>query len=589
MAWEADEETFGPGGGWVINDAGERVADPYGSQSPDAGAPSPVEAMPGPSAANPLAVMPGPKAQLRAAMTGGDKQTGSDLDAATQAYVQQMNDLSDAPQTVVKSIVDSMPGPGNTGTATENRGGATIPKLPEAKRGAVGDQVLGVQSIGGGTETTNEHDSSSSTKGYSAKDRERLEQGYTGAEGAEGEAFAAEQARQRGEEAKQSAQQQELDEQIRKERLANALEMKRVQSEKAETERRLSDTADFKPDRGRLFHSAGFTISAAISAMAGGWLMGQGLTGGKNPYLDNILGMVNDDANDQVRTNSAVYQELSRRLGSTEAARHELKERMLLNAKADMDNRAAKAATQTAIAGHAAAQKAFDAQIARAHIEKIKALTPEVTQSQSQRSSNVTKSGPLQVMFGAIKAGEESPQTLLLAAQQYDRNPEKATAEGMKLPDYSSKMGDISDQKRLTQKLRDYAENGTLQKVSGFFGEMKPTRLLDKNEQEALRTLNTLRVQMLMSLPREPNSQKTQDEVANILKPTTPEDIPNVIQYLEQTNAARERNINNATSIGVRGRYAVSSGLVDAQGNVGGLPPMRRVDTTRPVPDKEPR
>lgn len=99
-----------------------------------------------------------------------------------------------------------------------------------------------------------------------------------------------------------------------------------------QTSARLEEAAKFQPDRTALFKGDNgvlFGISAAVSAMAGGWLMGQGLTGGKNPYLDSVMRMIDDNARDQVESNSMVYQELTKRLGSAEAAKRELKARML--------------------------------------------------------------------------------------------------------------------------------------------------------------------------------------------------------------------------------------------------------------------
>ena len=98
-----------------------------------------------------------------------------------------------------------------------------------------------------------------------------------------------------------------------------------------ETQTALEETAKFKPDRTALFHGDNgtlFGISAAVAAMAGGWLMGQGLTGGKNPYLETVMRMIDENANDQIQANSQVYQELTRRLGTAEAAKRELKARM---------------------------------------------------------------------------------------------------------------------------------------------------------------------------------------------------------------------------------------------------------------------
>lgn len=168
-----------------------------------------------------------------------------------------------------------------------------------------------------------------------------------------------------------------------------------------ETSARLEDAAKFKPDRTQLFQGDTgllFGISAAVAAMAGGWLMGQGLTGGKNPYLDTVLRMIDDNANDQIAANSQVYQELTRRLGSAEAAKRELKARMAeaLNQTIEAKGRFEKA--DLVQRGAAVAMADVQKEVAKNRLEAAKLTGQTTTKTVQSRTQMVAN--PAAMPFG---------------------------------------------------------------------------------------------------------------------------------------------------------------------------------------------
>jgi hypothetical protein len=169
-----------------------------------------------------------------------------------------------------------------------------------------------------------------------------------------------------------------------------------------ETSKRLEETAKFKPDRTALFKGdkgALFGISAGIAAMAGGFLMGlQG--GGKNPYLDAILGMVDDNARDQIESNSLVYQELTKRLGSAEAAKRELKARMLGAVNDTIEAQARFEKSELVQKGSAGVMARVQAEQAKNNLEREKLVARNVqtsVQRKSQMIPNIAATGGIDI------------------------------------------------------------------------------------------------------------------------------------------------------------------------------------------------
>lgn len=208
-----------------------------------------------------------------------------------------------------------------------------------------------------------------------------------------------------------------------------------------ETQTALEETAKFKPDRTALFHGDNgtlFGISAAVAAMAGGWLMGQGLTGGKNPYLETVMRMIDENANDQIQANSQVYQELTRRLGTAEAAKRELKARMYeaVNTTIEAQSRFNKA--QLVQQGAAGVMAEVQKEAARNRLEAAK-LTGQ-TKTKTVQSQTRMVANPMAMPFGIDPSDPKQAariervgmlDALLREAESLDKSGELAANTGL--------------------------------------------------------------------------------------------------------------------------------------------------------------
>lgn len=169
----------------------------------------------------------------------------------------------------------------------------------------------------------------------------------------------------------------------------------------AETDRRMQAAADWKPDRAAFFkgeNGAARGILAAIAVIAGGWMQGRGQTS-TNQFLPFIMKMIDDDVEDQIRTNSANIQFLREQKGDLKAAGIELKQRMWQSVDAELQAKGAAAAArdpsaQAAIEAYKSKRAADDA---RLDAEKRTAIERNVSRSVSRVTSPAAMAAPAAV------------------------------------------------------------------------------------------------------------------------------------------------------------------------------------------------
>jgi hypothetical protein len=310
-----------------------------------------------------------------------------------------------------------------------------------------------------------------------------------------------------------------------------------------ETTARLDASARFKPDRTALFNGdkgAAFGISAAISAMAGGWLMGQGLTGGRNPYLDAVLNMIEDNANDQIAANGRVYQELSQRLGDTKAAKAALKAKMLeaVDQTIDAQSRFQKAGTVQR--GAAATKAQVQAEIAKNNLEAAK-LTGKTVSSTVQRKQSMAPNP-------AIGIDVTNPQ-------EYQR------------------VGKVASLQNLAAEAQGLADSGALAENVGFFDEAGNWVAGAFNARDP-KQARVERVRAMWELVNradwssEPNGQAVQERLAGIGWPKNDSEIPLFLQSVREA-------LNTADP---GGRYRIAA---RAMGNQPNAPEQKRFPIVR--------
>lgn len=376
--WVPNESLYGPGGGDHINDLGESTPDPYGALRPlqFAGAP-----MGTPGAAQIGGVSPVASSNP-AAEIATDRTTGSDSNGALGA--------------VGGAVRAVLPG----ATPDTSNAGAGPPDPAQVKAGSPHDSGMQPAPLPppeppglGGPKTESEHTSEDSSTGLSAKDRSTQEAGIGSARTARQAANAAQ--------VQQASDAATLEQARGAEGLANAAQAIKDNADKIavqehvlnQVDEKLKAGADWRPDRTELFHGdpgAVFGISAAVAAMAGGWLMGQGLTGGKNPYLDAIVSMINENANDQVRKNSAIMQQLIDHKGDVKAAVAELKQRQLAQVGIMAQAQARKDNGDLMQKGTAALTTQLAAQDAQWENDQRKALMQSITHKTADHLKRIT-------------------------------------------------------------------------------------------------------------------------------------------------------------------------------------------------------
>lgn len=156
----------------------------------------------------------------------------------------------------------------------------------------------------------------------------------------------------------------------------------------ADVDKRMQAASDWQPDRKNMFgFGAGRGLAAAVAIIAGGWMQGRGQTS-TNQFLPFVMKMIDEDVNDQVRTNSANIQFLREQKGDIKAAAAELKKRQLMLVDSELQAKAAAAAAkdpsvQTAIEAYkstsAAKQAEWDAQQRTALERTVTEQTSHVT------------------------------------------------------------------------------------------------------------------------------------------------------------------------------------------------------------------
>jgi len=269
-----------------------------------------------------------------------------------------------------------------------------------------------------------------------------------------------------------------------------------------QTSERLDAAAKFKPDRTALFkgdNGALFGISAAVAAMAGGFLMG--LQGQKeNPYLKAILGMIDDNARDQVESNSMVYQELTKRLGSAEAAKKELKARMLGAVSDTIDAQARFEKSELVQKGSAGIMSQVQAEQAKNNLEREKLVARNVSTTVQKKTAMV---------------------------------PNPAATGGIDLSDPKeyAKVGKVQAVANFAADVESLAKTGELAASVGFFDEKfdyvaDSLRVRSPGAAKVDALKAKWELMMRSDWASEPNGQETQRRLSTISFPRSDAEIP---------------------------------------------------------------
>lgn len=171
--------------------------------------------------------------------------------------------------------------------------------------------------------------------------------------------------------------QAELEREVKDGQAKHAIEQKQIFDRRKTVEDRIATVANQEPDRRRAFPTGFGGVMTFIGAIAGGML--QGLQGGSNPTLDALMRRLDEDVEQQRLTQSEQLKELTRQLGSIDAAEDMLRAKQKEIVLKETEARLLGSQNKVAPAQIDAFRKRMNAEISRHRIDALTKLERDLT------------------------------------------------------------------------------------------------------------------------------------------------------------------------------------------------------------------
>jgi len=170
----------------------------------------------------------------------------------------------------------------------------------------------------------------------------------------------------------------ELEREVKDAQAKQALEQKQIFARRAKVEQKIADVSNQEPDRHRAFPTGFGAVATFIGAVAGGML--QGLNGGgSNPTLDALMHRLDEDVRQQRLTQSEQLKDLTRQLGSIDAAEDMLRAKQKEIVLKETEARLLGSQNKVAPAQIDAFRKRMNAEISRHRIDALTKLERDMT------------------------------------------------------------------------------------------------------------------------------------------------------------------------------------------------------------------
>lgn len=169
----------------------------------------------------------------------------------------------------------------------------------------------------------------------------------------------------------------EMEKQIREQNAANAIQQKIQMDRRKKVEERIAAVSAQEPDRNRSFPTGWNLVATFAGAIAGGML--QGLQGGSNPVLDALNHKLDEDVKQQRLTQGAMLTDLTRQLGSVDAAEDMLRAKQKEVVLKEVEARLLGGQNKVAPAQIQAFRSRMNAEITRHKVDAITKLDRDLT------------------------------------------------------------------------------------------------------------------------------------------------------------------------------------------------------------------
>ncbi len=351
----------------------------------------------------------------------------------------------------------------------------------------------------------------------------------------------------------QDAQRLQMEREVSEARAKQAIEQKQVFERRQRVERKIAEVSAQEPDRHRALPKWK-TTSALIGSIAGGMLAG--LTNGQyqNQTLNAMENHLDADVKEQRETQSLMIKELTRQLGSVDAAEDMLRAKQKELVVKELDARLLGSKTKVDQAKLDAFKSRMQADIARHRVDALTKLERDET------IKEVNQPGSAPVAFNAENYRARS-------LQQY------ANENGIPVKDAHKQWvaynKDFKDRANLRQglatvqrALAKYEADGDVAGL-GVLGKNVPNAIAGKDAKEVRQLLGGLTAQYLKNIS---GAAVTEQEYArtieNIQGAGTYDEVKRGLGMLEQsvTSADQESETENPTFFRLRGELQTLSG-----------------------------
>ncbi len=168
-----------------------------------------------------------------------------------------------------------------------------------------------------------------------------------------------------------------MEREVKEAQAKQAIEQKQLYTRRVKAESKIAQVSAQEPDRNRAFPTGFSAVATFIGAIAGGML--QGLQGGSNPTLDALMHRLDEDVRQQRLTQSEQLKDLTRQLGSIDAAEDMLRAKQKEVVLKETEARLLGSQNKIAPAQIEAFRKRMGAEIARHRIDALTKLERDMT------------------------------------------------------------------------------------------------------------------------------------------------------------------------------------------------------------------
>jgi hypothetical protein len=350
----------------------------------------------------------------------------------------------------------------------------------------------------------------------------------------------------------QEAQRLEMEREVREARAKQAVEQKQVFERRQRVERRIAEVSAQEPDRHRALPQWK-TTSALLGSIAGGMLAG--LTGGayQNQTLNAMERHLENDVKEQRETQSLMIKELTRQLGSIDAAEDMLRAKQKEIVLKELDARLLGSKTKVDQAKLDAFRSRMQADIAR---HRVDALT-KLERDETIKEVNTPGSAPV-----AFSAENYRARSLQQYASENGLDPKVAHQQWTQYnKDFKDRATLRAGLDTVERAIAQYEASGDVAGL-GVLGKQVPTALADKDAKEVRQLLGGVTAQYLKQIS---GAAVTEQEYArtieNIQGAGSYDDVKRGLMMLRQTVTAadQESEIENPTFYRLRGELQTLS------------------------------